>query len=63
MTTKKQRREAVALNRARFDKESQRMGAEAQRRDREKRDRAQYDANRAESSHKAALVMRSKLVD
>lgn len=61
MTTKKQRREQVAEKRARYDEETRRMGLEAQKRDREKREQRKYDANRAESSKKAALVMRKKM--
>lgn len=38
MTTKKQRREQVAIRRAQYDAETKRLGLAAQRRDRERRD-------------------------
>ena len=58
MTTKKQRRQQVAEKRAAFDAETKRLGLEAQRRDRERREQIKFEAERAERSKKEALKMR-----
>jgi hypothetical protein len=56
MTTKKQRRAAVAEKRARFDAESTRIGLEAQRIDREKRERRMSDVERAVKKRRAKRI-------
>lgn len=53
MTTKKQRREQVAAKRARYDAESRRMGLEALRVEREKREQSLQDADREAKTRKA----------
>lgn len=58
MTTKKQRREQVAAKRAEYDAETKRMGLEAQRIDREKRQNRLHDIERAERKKATALKMR-----
>lgn len=58
MTTKKQRREQVAAKAERRRQTDIQLGLMAQQREKEKRDRVMYDADRAEQKKAAALRLR-----
>lgn len=60
MTTKKQRREQVAAKRAAYDAETKRLGLEAQKRDRNRREEIRFQALRAEQKKATALKMRKQ---
>lgn len=63
MTTKKQRRAKVAEKRAIYDAESKRLGLEAQRIDREKRERRIEDVEREVKKRDNAQKMRKQHED